>query len=128
MQPVIEVPAILNQYFDTWVSHDRMELARLFTRDAIYDIIGKRTLRGLEEIDKYWQRIASYQSEVQWSVQASAQIGNQVIAQWHASFFHLNRDAICNLHGLMWLTINDHRIRALRECYWKTLSTERVHY
>ena len=94
----------------------------LWTTEAEYVIVGKRTLVGRDEIVAYWEDNAREQQNVRWSIDRQLVARNSIVATWRADFDRRDRRQHYWLAGLLWIeTTPDERIARLAESFTKRI-------
>ena len=55
---------LLIKYYDAWSKHDINLVREIFDNSASYEMLGKRTLSGVDQIAQYWLRNAHRQRKL----------------------------------------------------------------
>lgn len=112
-----DVTTILESYFRAWEAYDIEEISRIFRPDAVYEIIGSKTLNGIAEIVEYWRQNATRQRGVECKLLRLKACGDLAVAAWRADFERVDLSQRRTLHGLLEIQLIEGRIAFLREAF-----------
>jgi hypothetical protein len=114
---------ILRRYFETWKSHSLGDLRKIFDTSATYEILGVKTLTGIDEIVEYWIHNEERQANVTSQYNDVNISRNKIFASWSAEFDRVDVSEHRSLVGLVWLTIKHGKIVRLVESYNQTIKS-----
>ena len=115
------VENILSVYEDAWVNQDPEKILTIFTKDAIYhEKVFEEPLKGHDQIKKYWiEKVVEEQSNIKFKLLNYYIDGNNVIAEWDASFYSNKKNNRIHIKEVAIFEIIDNKIKSLRE-YWQS--------
>ena len=114
---------VVKSYFRAWEEQNIKALATVFCPDATYAILPRsRTLRGLNEIQKYWARNARRQADFTVSWKQCRKHDVFARASFTASFFDLEEQRGHVITGIIDFSVDaSGRVCHLHEFYSKIL-------
>lgn len=104
-------------YKYAWEKHNLNVLDSIFTLDIVYQEKPENILNGLEEVKNYWLENSIKQKDVLFNVKEYAIIGDEMMIDWSASFYHLIKRKNVNLKGIMCWTLVNGKINTLKESF-----------
>lgn len=108
--------SMLDQYFDAWRTLDQSRVGMLFHDDATYEREGKATLWGVDQIEEYWRRNRTRQTDLK-VFQHVPMDGTRDACTFCARFVDAEEKQTQTVFGWMTLEVADGKIRRLREGY-----------
>lgn len=117
---------LVRKYFDAWVTHDAQVIREIFSEDATYEILGSKTLRGIDEIEKYWVHNSRTQRNVKCGPISQKKIDGGVGVIWSADFERVDCGESRRLDGMLWLILKSGKISKLSEAYSQKISSINV--
>jgi SAM-dependent methyltransferase len=114
--------SIAQTYIHAWQTHDTEIIGQIFSRNAEYRILGKRTLRGVGEIQEYWRKNAREQRDVKFEVTCTWPDPHGVTISWTASFDRIDRGERRRLTGIMRISVDSGQIMDLTESYQQDIT------
>lgn len=111
---------LLSTYKLAWERHDEAKLRDLFTIDAVYcEKADSPPFCGIEQILNYWRLNAVQQRDVVFTPGQFAIEGDCIIAQWHCSFYRIDKSKWYELRGSLRAYVRDTKIYRFEEEFQK---------
>lgn len=114
-------PGIADEYFSCWRRHDVVRLKKIFAADAKYEIRGKDTLQGIDNIERYWRRNQRRQRGLSLNYTILNVTDNCQSAIFQAAFYDQEEKQTQVISGMLHLHLSPDRkcIVRLTESYIK---------
>lgn len=110
---------IIRTYGEGWVNQDIEKILSIFIEEGVYhERIFDKPFVGHEEIRQYWQsKVVEEQSRIKFKLLNLYIDGDNIIAEWDATFFSNKEDRTIHIREVAIMEIEGDRIKSLRE-YW----------
>jgi len=101
-----------------WEKHDETLLRTIFHPQAEYfEKPFARSLKGIEEIVKYWRRNSAQQRNVKFTVLRRIDLKMATIVEWHCEFDRVDLGKHLVLQGVFWADVENDRIKRFVEYF-----------
>lgn len=115
-----QITVTIDKYFESWKNHDWVTLRNITTKNVIYQIEGRKTLNGHDEVEKYWSRNRDRQTNliVQYHIVAFGDCW--ATCSFYSRFFNRNKKTVQVVFGLIKFQVDEAGIiKELSETYKK---------
>lgn len=107
----------INLYKRAWENHDMRILEKIFHQNIIYEESPTNIIIGIEALKRYWKENKRKQKNVQFKPINYTINKNNIVVKWNASFIDVTNSKSAKLEGIMWLIIENEKIRQFKERY-----------
>lgn len=111
---------IIELYKKAWENHDLSIVEMIFDCNVKYQEKHNNVIVGLNSLKKYWIGNSLKQKNVSFLPIKIIHHDNNIVVEWEANYFDINKSKNVKLYGLMWLYIRNNKIYDFKECFNKS--------
>ena len=118
-----EAIKLINIYGKAWETKNPELIVTIFTDGATYNDPKEPLNVGRDAIKEYWKyKVIGEQDDIKFELKNIWIDGDNVIAEWHATFKDIKRNLLIDMNEVAIFTIKDGKFSSLRE-YYKSVKT-----